>query len=83
MITPSIRIDRLVETDVGRCVAADDRAGAFDGDFGAQLGACAVDALPLVQPVAIRGSRGQVEAAAACVAGCASALDHRHDEIRT
>jgi len=53
MFAAAIRIDRTVETDIGRVVARDDRPGMFDGDGGAQRRRGAVDVFGRVEPVAI------------------------------
>src|SRR3954468_18751097 len=38
VLAAPVRVDRAVETDVGRVVVRDDGAGALDGDLGLELG---------------------------------------------
>lgn len=67
MLAAAIRIDRAVEADVGRAVAADDRPRALDRHGGSQARRLAVDRKAIIEPVAIGLARWQVEALALAI----------------
>jgi hypothetical protein len=62
MFAPAIRINRLVERDVGGCVASQDRLWTFCRHLCFERRDSAINLFALVQPVAIGFPRFQVEA---------------------